>query len=481
MHIPVHVTQPSGQYTRRPGTMYPCFPVVVMVCCCAGLWTGTSGSSISRKASSFKLHELSQYRQFGDRTFSTDVPTTTATTPTQVPLQYQHWVECPILEKLLDKRMKGFPEVTNAIDSFQIPNMTFKTALQRAANTFAYIQNPGLTMDLLIGDLARIILDKRGNCTVTMYQRVFIYAMSKQLDAMMRTDDKSMLSQVVKIVVRHFPSRQDMVMLCPHIVHGVHETVFKEIVVTLQRLEFRYLDWLLHIVRTKTQEVFDTSGQLSSNDLANKMWGILSQFLGIFPEVLKCTSANDLIGIHKIVASHFSDHYFKMLKTGYISSRVIGDLDLLFRLPFNGLTSPIDMDDPKVDLMLKDLESIILDYATEVMNKTEAYEQSLTLVGVKEPPELLLSILTPSEVADTMTLFTRAFGSVPSPTDAGIVYSLADTLTQGKRELSDLLNVIDDMERSNSTEQHIIVQMSNIIGNKTTFLNRLENQLQNKP
>ncbi|XP_060085051.1 uncharacterized protein LOC132564417 [Ylistrum balloti] len=441
-------------------------------------WTGTSGSSLLRKAELSKLRELSEHyehRQFNPHVGTT--PPSPSPSPSPSPVAIHHWMSCPILKQLLRLYISGFPEVSKAIDSFNISEATINATLWRVVKTFEYIQNPFLTVDLLIEDIARMILEKRANCTITMYQRVFIYAMMKQMNVMMSSDDRTILNQVGEILARHYSSRLDVIVLVPQIILITHDTVYKEIVDSLLQLEFRYLTWFLSIFRTEAQDIFERNAYPTSDYLFNELMEAVNAGRRLFPEVWQCTSEASFVAVHQTVAEQLSDHFFKMLETGYVSAKVIGDINLLFRMPGNGLTTPLDMDDPQLDLVVKELEGLILNYASEVMNATASYGESLSTHGLTEPPEYLLGLLSPTEVADTWTLFTRAFGPTPSPTVQFAEVNYTDILSIGRQELSDLNDLMTSLLASNSTEPAIVIQLTNIISKKENFISRLEYQL----
>ncbi|XP_021380181.1 uncharacterized protein LOC110467383 [Mizuhopecten yessoensis] len=452
---------------------------VLLLCSCACFLTGTSGSSISRKVKLFRLSKLAQHLQY--RHIDPGNSSTSASSTKQ------SWVICPVLERLLEEYMSGFPEVDKAIDSFQISHAAIDASLHRVANAFSYLRDPRLTEDLLINDLGRLILDKRVNCTVTMYEKVFIYAMMKHLDVMMARDEQSMVSQVLRILMHYFPTRPDVILLAPQIVYAVHDIVFQGMIDTLRLAEFRYLDIFLFYVRDKIHYAFEADANPSSDVLFTTLSNILEEEIPMFPKMWTCTSPTDFLTIHEAVLGQFSDHFFKMLTTGSVSAIIVSDINLLFRLPDRGLIHPFTMDDPKIDLVMKALENIILNYAIEVMRKTAAYDLSLTTHGPIQPPQLLLDILSPSELADTLTLFTRIF--VPPPTSTTTTtttttpvpanVNLTDVLTQGNQDLSSLRNVMADLTGSNSTDPNIIIQLNDTLSKIDHFLQRLANQLQN--
>ncbi|XP_021380329.1 uncharacterized protein LOC110467464 isoform X2 [Mizuhopecten yessoensis] len=422
---------------------------VSLLCSCACFLTGTSVSSISRQVKLDRLSELAQHLQY--RLINPGNSSTSASSTKQ------SWVLCPVLERLLEEYMSGFPEVDKAIDSFQISHAAINTTLQRVANAFSFLRDPRLTEDLLINDLGRLILDKRVNCTVTMYEKVFIYAMMKHLNAMMTRNEESMLSQVIKIIVHHFPNRPDMIFLSPQIVYAVHDIVFQGIIDTLRLAEFRYLDGFLFFVSDQMHHAFEEDANPSSDVLFTTLSNILEEEIPMFPKMWTCTSPTDFLIIHEAVLGQFSDHFFKMLKTGYLPAIVVSDINLLFRLPDRGLIHPINMDDPQIDLVMKALENIILNYAIDAMNKTAAYEQSLTTHGPTQPPQPLLDTLFPANV------------------------NLTDVLTQGNQDLSNLRNIMADLTKNNSTDPNIIIQLNDTLSNTEIFLQRLANQLQNMP
>ncbi|XP_069121732.1 uncharacterized protein [Argopecten irradians] len=400
------------------------------------------------------------------------------------PFSSQHWIECPILEGLMDHYMSGFPDITNAVDSFQIPQTVFQAILQRSVVVFRFVGNIGLTLDLLVSDIAQVFLDNQVNCTVTMYQRVFIHAMKKQLDEMMRIDDRSMLGRIVQIMLHHFPSRPDMIPLCAQIVHDTHENVFGELINILQRLEFRYLDWALHFVRSAMRNVLESNSHLAVPELTDIMAGVLRNIFQGVPQVTTCSTASDFLQIHETVAGQFADHYFKMLEIGYISGHVVRDIDLLLRLPGNGLTRPLDMGDPQVDLMIRELEGVISEYATDVMNKTKSYVEDLKSNDITQPPDVLGDALSASELADASALAARIFGlPLTTTTESGPTqyYNLTDILAIGHQQLNTLVSITNDLVESNNTDPGILSRLTNFISEKSSFLQNLQFQINNTP
>ncbi|XP_069108999.1 uncharacterized protein [Argopecten irradians] len=229
-------------------------------------------------------------------------------TPTDSPLSSsQHWVECPILEGLMDRYMSGFPDIAYAVDSFQIPQTVFRPMLRRSVIVSRLVENTDVALDVLVSDIAQVFLDNQVNCTVTMYQRVFIYAMKKQLDEMTAPNDRSMLGRIVRIMISHFPSRPDMIPLGEQIVHDVHGNVFNDIINIIQRLEFRYLDWVLHFVRIEMRTALDSNSHLAVPEVTDAMETVLRNIFQGFPQLTSCSTASDILHIHEAVAGQFAD------------------------------------------------------------------------------------------------------------------------------------------------------------------------------
>ncbi|XP_021352313.1 uncharacterized protein LOC110449647 isoform X1 [Mizuhopecten yessoensis] len=346
--------------------------------------------------------------------YPTNFPTVNPTSPNPIDF-YQHWVDCPVLESIHEQYFWEFPNTAFPKDSMNISPEEMRPVMTRGVSAFDYMKNVRVAMDLMIEDTARLIMDKRVNCTTTMYQRVFVYYMRRRLDQMMSPRDTSLKSRIEVILNQYFPNNPDILSRSGELVWGVHYVVHESFIHTLQEEMFRSLGWFLRDYKwviPSFLERFHRGEFASIDDVTSQMVNDFFSFGAIYPDAFRCTTPQEFIHLHTRVANRTVNNYWQTRKSGLTVAFLTNHLQEVFSMPH--APSPVKLDPLVVDEAIQKLVTVILGYMNDTMVELATYEGYLASATLS-PPTFMASSLSDVQWNTTVMLFYRMFPNSPLP------------------------------------------------------------------
>ncbi|XP_060063169.1 uncharacterized protein LOC132543670 [Ylistrum balloti] len=327
---------------------------------------------------------------------------------------WQHWLDCPIMESILEQYFTGFPNTRMPKDSMVISPDEIKRVLTRLMATFKYLKNVRVAIDQMTEDMARLVLDKRVNCTTTMYQRVFVYYMRRRLDTMMAAHDTSLKSRIEQVLNQSFPDNPNMLHMAPELVWGVHHVVHETFIGILQEEEFESLDWFLRDYKWKATSFLERFHRGEFAAITDVISQMKNEFFSIdttyYPDAFRCPSPQEFIEVHKRAANLSASYYWKARKSGLAVAFLTTHLQEMF-----SYSASVPNDPFAVDQAIQNLVHVVLDYVNGTMAELARYEDYLASATLS-PPTFMANSLTGPQWNMTMLLFNRMFGNSVPPT-----------------------------------------------------------------
>ncbi|XP_021352311.1 uncharacterized protein LOC110449645 isoform X3 [Mizuhopecten yessoensis] len=328
---------------------------------------------------------------------------------------YQHWVECPVLESILEQYFRDFPNATFPKDSMNISPDEMRPVMTRVVTTFDYLKNVRVAMDLLIEDTARLVLDKRVNCTTTMYQRVFVYYMRRRLDQMMSPRDTSLKSRIEVILSQYFSNNSTILGYAGQLLGEIHYVVHESFIHDLQEEEFKSLGRFLRDYKWSIPSFLERYHQDNFaflNDWASQMVNDFFSFGANYTDAFRCTTPQEFINMHTRVANRTVNNYWQAHKSGQAVSFLTRRFQELFNMPH--APSHVKLDPVLVDEVVQKLVNVILGYVNDTVVELATYEGYLASATLS-PPTFMASSLSDVQWNTTMMLFNRMFPNSPLP------------------------------------------------------------------
>ncbi|OWF51086.1 hypothetical protein KP79_PYT04930 [Mizuhopecten yessoensis] len=346
--------------------------------------------------------------------YPTNFPTVNTTSPNPINF-YQHWVDCPVLESILEQYSWDFPSTRFPKDSMNISPDEMRPVMARGVSAFDYLKNVRVTMDLMIEDTARLIMDKRVNCTTAMYQRVFVYYMRRRLDQMMSPRDTSLKSRIEVILSQYFSNNSTILGYAGQLLGEIHYVVHESFIHDLQEEEFKSLGRFLRDykwVSSSFLERFHQGKFASINDATSQMLNNFFSFGANYPDAFRCTTPQEFIHMHMRVANWTANNYWQAYKSGQAVSFLTDRFQELFNVPH--APSHMKLDPVLVDEVVQKLVNVILGYVNDTVVELATYEGYLASATLS-PPTFMASSLSDVQWNTTVMLFNRMFSNSPLP------------------------------------------------------------------
>ncbi|XP_033733284.1 uncharacterized protein LOC117322464 isoform X2 [Pecten maximus] len=339
-------------------------------------------------------------------------PTVNPSTPHPINF-YQHWVDCPVMESILEEYFHGFPNILMPKDNMHISPDEVGHVLNRSMSAFDYLKNVRVALDLMVGDMAHLVLDKRVNCTSTMYQRVFVYYMRKRLDTMMASHDSSLKSRIEQLLHRYFPNKPEILGMATELVWGVHYVIHESFIEILMEEEFKSLGWFLRGYRWKMTSFMERyhRGEFTTiNDVILMMQNdFFNTEMTMYPDAFRCTSPKKFIQMHRRAANWTATYYWQAQKSGLAVAFLTNHLQEAFsKNPSTATLDPMVIDD-----VIQKITHVIFQYINNTMGELARYEGYLASATLS-PPTFMANNLTGPQWNMTMVLFNRMFGNSPT-------------------------------------------------------------------
>lgn len=377
---------------------------------------------------------------------STPYPTNNPADPNTINF-YQHWAECPVLESLLEQYFWDFPHTAFPKDSMNIDPAEMRRVLTRAVSAFDYLKNVRVSVDLLMEDTARLILDQRVNCTTAMYQRVFVYYMRRRLDEMMSPRDTSLKSRIEVVLKQYFPNSPDILSWAGQFVWGVHYIVHESFIDMLKEEMFQSLDWFLRDYKWTIPsflERFHRGEFATINDVTSQMVNDFSIVSANYPDAFRCTSPQEFIHMHVRIANQTQRYYWQAHNSGLAVTFLTSHLQEMFDMTHS--PSLVNVDPLVVDEAIQKIVNIMLGYVNDTMVELATYERYLAS-STLSPPTFMASSLSDVQWNMTMMLFNRMFHNGPFPPTQNPIGTVSPGPGLGPREMAMYLQ--RDVDRLN--------------------------------
>ncbi|XP_069120078.1 uncharacterized protein [Argopecten irradians] len=362
-----------------------------------GLWTSTSPTN---------------YPTNFPTSYPTHYPTVNTPSPNTPIDFYQQWAECPVMEEILQQYFQGFPDFIHPIDTMHVSPQEVHQVLSQSMYAFQQLHNVRVAMDLMTENMARLLLDKRVNCTATMYQRVFVHYMRSRLDTMMAAHDGSLKSQIEQVLHQSFPGDPIALNMATEFVWGVHHLIHESFIYILLNEEFESMGWFLQNYRWKMAFYMEQywHGSSTLDDVINRMQNdFFANETVHYPEVFQCTSPHQFIQIHRQAANWSSTYYWQAHKSGLALAFLTHYMQEAFsRNPNTAAQDPVF-----INGVIQSISNVIFQYVNTTMEDLSRYEGYLAS-STLYPPTFMTNSLTPMQWNFTMMLFNRMFPNSPT-------------------------------------------------------------------